>query len=131
MASRTITETVRFTATPHELYELLMDAKKHAAFTGGAAKISRRVGGAFSVFDGYAVGKNIELVKDERIVQSWRASDWKEGVWSTVTFVLAPIRGGCQLTFTQTGVPPEAVAGIRQGWKDFYWIPMKEMLENA
>lgn len=131
MASRTITQKVRFTATPHDVYEALMDAKKHAAFTGGPATISRRVGGSFSVFDGYAVGKNLELVKDERIVQSWHASDWEEGEWSTVTFAITPVRGGCQLSFTQTGVPPGAVSGIRQGWKDFYWAPMKEMLENA
>jgi uncharacterized protein YndB with AHSA1/START domain len=35
-------------------------------------KLSPHAGGAFSVFDGYIVGRQIELVPNERIVQAWR-----------------------------------------------------------
>jgi hypothetical protein len=38
--------------------------------------------------------------------------------------------GETQLIFTQSGVPEEFYDDIRQGWKDYYWIPMKEMLEK-
>ena len=72
METKTLRQTVTFRASPHAVFEALMDAKKHAAFTGGAARISRKVGGAFSVFDNYATGKNVELVKDKRIVQEGR-----------------------------------------------------------
>jgi len=43
--SKDINQTVVFKTTPHEVYEALMDSKKHAAFSGGAAKISRAIGG--------------------------------------------------------------------------------------
>jgi hypothetical protein len=33
--SKPIHQTIIFKATPHEVYEALMDSKKHAAFTGG------------------------------------------------------------------------------------------------
>ncbi len=34
------------------------------------------------------------------------------------------------LTFTQTDVPDEFYEDISQGWRDYYWKPMKEMLDK-
>ena len=127
---KNIRQTATFKASAHDIYEALMDSKKHATFTGGKAVISRKVGGKFNVFDGYAEGKNIELIPDKKIVQSWRASDWPEGVYSQVTFLIEEVDGKTKLTFTQTGVPDEQYADISQGWRDYYWKPMKEMLEK-
>lgn len=128
--TKTIKQTVQFKAEPEEVYEALMDPKKHASFTGGKAAISRKVGGEFSVWDGYAEGVNIELIPHKRIVQSWRASDWPEGIYSTVKFEFTRIKGGTRMSFTQSGVPEEFIRDIKQGWKDFYWAPMKGMLEK-
>jgi len=75
-----------------------MDSGKHAQFTGGEAKISRKVGGKFTAFDGYSEGVNIELVADKKIVQTWRASDWPDGQYSQVTFSLKEVAGGTRLT---------------------------------
>ncbi|MGD1118051.1 MAG: SRPBCC family protein [Dehalococcoidales bacterium] len=130
METRTIKQSVTIKASPHDVYEALMDAKKHAKFTGGKATVSREVGGKFSVFDAYAKGVNVELVPDKKIVQSWRAEDWPEGIYSQVTFSFKAAEGGTKLTFTQTGVPEEFADDIAQGWKDYYWGPMKEMLEK-
>ena len=88
MAKNTIKQSVTIKAKPHDVYEALMDAKKHAKFTGGKAVISREVGGKFNVFDGYAEGVNLELVPDKKIVQSWRADDWPKGHYSKATFDL-------------------------------------------
>ena len=71
--SKLIQQTVTFKATPHAVYEALMDSEKHAAFTGGKAAISRVVGGSILAYDDYITGKNIELVPDRKIVQDWRA----------------------------------------------------------
>jgi len=130
METSTIKQTATFKAPPHEVYEALMDSAKHANFTGGKARISREVGGKFSAFDGYSEGTNLELVPDEKIVQTWRASDWPAGHYSTVTFVLNGIEKGTKLTFTQVSVPEEQLEDVSQGWKDFYWTPMKRMLEK-
>jgi activator of HSP90 ATPase len=130
METKTIKQTVTFKAGPHDVYEALMDSKKHAKFTGDKASISRKVGGKFSAFDGYSEGTNLELVPDSKIVQTWRASDWPEGLYSKVTFVFKEIAGGTRLAFTQTGIPAELHEEIEQGWRDYYWAPMKEMLEK-
>jgi activator of HSP90 ATPase len=128
--SKAIKQTVTFKTTPHAIYEALMDEKKHAAFTGGEAKISRKAGGKFSIYGGDIEGKNLELITDQKIVQSWRYSDWPEGHYSTATFTLEPIEKGTRLTFSQTDVPDDKYEDIKQGWKDYYWGPMKEMLEK-
>lgn len=70
MAVKTIRQSVTFRASPHQVYEALMDSRKHAQFTGGKASISRQVGGKFSTYDGYAEGVHLELVPDEKIVQT-------------------------------------------------------------
>jgi len=130
MKTKSIRQTATFKTSPHNVYEALMDAKLHARFTGGKANINRKVGGKFSVFDGYAEGVNLELVPDEKIVQSWRASDWPEGHYSKAIFSLKDVEKGTRLTFTQTGVPENQYEDISQGWRDYYWTPMKEMLET-
>ena len=130
METKNIKQTVTIKATPHEIYEALMDSRKHSKFTEGKASISRKVGGKFSISDGYIEGTNLELVPDEKIVQTWRASDWQEGHYSKVTFKLSKVEKGTRLDFTQTGVPEDQYEDISQGWKDYYWGPMKEFLEK-
>ena len=48
--SKLIRQSVTFKASPHEVYEALMDSRKHAKFTHGGAKISRKVGGEIMAF---------------------------------------------------------------------------------
>ena len=107
-----------------------MDSRKHTKLTGDKAIISRKAGGKFTVGE-YIQGVNLELVPNERIVQSWRGSDWPEGHFSRAIFSLRAEESGTRLTFTQTGVPEENYEEIRQGWHDYYWKPMKEMLASA
>ena len=127
---KTIKQKVIFKASPHDIYEMLMDSKKHAAFTGDDAEISRRVGGKITAYGGYIDGKNVELVKDSKIVQKWRGSDWLEGHYSTATFELKAVGDGTQLTFTQTDVPDEQHGAISKGWIEHYWDKMKKVLKK-
>ena len=76
--SKTIIQKVVFkNATAKDLYDLYMDEKKHSMATAVPARISRKVGGRYSVHNGYITGKNLHLVKDKLIVQTWRAQDWE------------------------------------------------------
>jgi activator of HSP90 ATPase len=130
MRTRTIRQSVTFKAGPHEVYEVLMDSRRHSKLTGDKAIISRKVGGKFTVGE-YIQGVNLEVVPNERIVQSWRGSDWPEGHFSRAVFSLRTEGNGTRLTFTQTGVPEEKHHETKQGWHDYYWTPMKEMLGPA
>ncbi len=132
MKTRTIRQSVTFKAAPHQVYEALMDSRQHGRFTGGGARISRKVGGRFSVFGGWAAGTNLALVPDRKIVQAWwcKNAGWPKDHYSRATFALRKVRGGTRLSFTQSGVPEPAYADVRQGWWDNYWTPMKAMFES-
>jgi len=125
---KTIRQQITIQAKPHEVYEALMDSRRHARFTGEPARISQKVGGAFAAGGGYITGTNLELVPDRRIVQTWHATDWPEGHWSTVIFELRRVPVGTRISFTHRNIPDEEADAISQGWKDHYWKPLKRML---
>jgi len=129
--SKLIRQSITLKGRPEEVYEALMDSRKHAKLTGATAKISRQVGGTISAYDGYIDGKNVELIRNKKIVQLWRGSDWPEGVFSRVTFVLHKIQGGTQISFRQSGVPDTQHKAIKQGWIDFYWDPMRKLFDKV
>ena len=106
-----------------------MDSKKHSELAGDTAKISRKVKSKFTVGD-YIEGINLEIIPDEKIVQTWRYNDWPVDHYSKATFSLQKVNGKTKMTFTQTGVPVKFYKDIKQGWIDYYWGPMKEMLER-
>lgn len=58
--SITIHQEIEFNATPQQLYDALLDSKQFSEFSGRAAEINREVGGAFSLFKGHIVGRNVE-----------------------------------------------------------------------
>jgi len=121
MKTRTLHQSVVLNATPHEVYEVLMDSAKHSAFTHSPAVIRWEVGGDFRTFDGWASGTTLELIPDKKIVQKWRADDWPEGYYSTVTFELQTEGTGTRLDFTQAGIPDGLYGDLETGWKEFYW----------
>ena len=128
--TKTIRQTVTFNASPHDVYEALMDSEKHSQFTGAQASISRDVGGAFTAYDGALTGTILDLAPDTKIVLAWRGSDegWPPGHYSTATFSLEEIDGGTRLTFVQTGVPEQSFNQINRGWRNYYWKRMKTFL---
>jgi activator of HSP90 ATPase len=111
---------------PHELYEAILNPKIHSQFTGAKATNSRKIGGKFTAYDGYAFGKNIRLEKDKKIVQSWATTDFPN-TFTEITFEFNKKGDKTELIFTQTGVPEKNYREISDGWKEFYWKPLKEM----
>jgi len=55
---------------------------------------------------------------------------WPKDHYSKVTFSMKKVKGGTHLTFPQSGVPEKCYESISLGWRDYYWKPMKGMLEK-
>ena len=126
-----IHQEVTIRATPARIYRAFMSSKEHAAFTAnGAAKISRKAGGAFSCHGGYVTGRNIELVPGRRIVQAWHFKGFPDGLYTIAKFELKNVRGGTRLVLDHTGIPAEHVGHLTSGWKARYWKPLKAYLER-
>jgi activator of HSP90 ATPase len=132
MITKSINQIEEFDSNPLDLYDMLMNAKKHAALTGAKVIMSKKPRGKFSVFDGYCKGYNIELIAGEKIVQAWHFAEdgWPDDHYSTCTFVFEKVNSKTKLTFTQTDVPEHKVEELENGWKEIYWNPMKAYLKN-
>jgi activator of HSP90 ATPase len=126
--TKTVKQVVAFKAPPHVVYEMIMDSKKHAAFSGSRAKMGRRVGSSFTAYGGWIEGKNLKLIPNRLIVQAWRGKDWPKGHYSKTMFLFTKTKSGTKLTFGQTGVPVEKYRDIAKGWRSEYWAKMKKAL---
>ena len=126
--AKSIHQEVLFKAAPESIYEALMNDEQHSSFTGGPATISRDEGGSFLCHGGQVAGRNIELVKNRRIVQAWRIADWGDGVYSVVRLQLEPQGAETRLILDHDGVPDEKAEAIEAGWHARYWEPLKKHL---
>ena len=124
--SITIHQEIEFTASPQQLYEALLDAKQFTEFSGRPAEINREVGGAVSLFKGHIIGRNVELVPNERIVQAWRVVTWPEGAYSIARFELTPQGSGTRLVFDHIGFPEGLHDHLAEGWEENYWSLLKK-----
>jgi activator of HSP90 ATPase len=111
---------------PQHIYEALLDAKQFKAFTGAPAEIDPKPGGAFSMFGGQIVGRNVELVPNQRIVQAWRPTHWDPGVYSIVEFELKPKGSGTLVVLEHKGFPEGEFDHLEWGWNAHYWEPLKK-----
>jgi len=114
--------------TPQRVYQILLDSKQFAAFTGMPAEIDPKPGGALSVFGGMIVGRNLELIPNQRIVQAWRSAGWGPGVYSVVKFELKPDGTGTMVVLDHTGFPEGSFDHLDPGWYLRYWEPLKKYL---
>ncbi len=115
-------------ASPHRIYEILLDSKQFSAFSGEPAEISHDVGGAFSMFDGKIVGRNVELVADQRIVQAWRPANWEPGVYTLVKFELKQEDSQTRLVLDHWGFHEGDFGHFESGWKMHYWERLAKYL---
>jgi activator of HSP90 ATPase len=130
-----------FKANRKRVYEALTDTKQFdkiiklspemqagKSFGTTPTAISREVGGPFSIFGGHIIGRQIELVPNQRIVQAWRVVDWNPGVYSIAKFELLEQGAGTKLVFDHTGFPKGDAEHLAEGWKSHYWDSIDKFL---
>ncbi|CAO2206967.1 unnamed protein product [Urochloa humidicola] len=116
----------KFYCRAKDIYEILMDENRWKGFTQSNARISREVGGEFSLFDGSITGINEELQEGKLIAQKWRFGSWPDGLYSSVRLVFdEPESGVTIIKLKQTDVPEEdkygnstVVENTERGWRE-------------
>ena len=122
-------------ASPEQVYEYLTRGEIFAAATGMPARLGDREGEPFSLFDDRLEGRQVELVRGERVVQAWRFGSahpdvWEPGVYSVVRFTLHPEEGGTRFVVDHDGIPPAWEEHIASGYPMFYASPMAAYFER-
>ena len=140
-SAESIHQEVIFQASRKRVYDALTDAKQFeqvihlsdavkTRMPAGAppTQISTEPGDAFSTFGGLIVGRQIELVPNERIVQAWRPMYWNPGTYSIVKFEIAESGSGTKLTLDHKGFPDGDAQSLLDGWNKNYWQPLEKFL---
>jgi len=133
----TIHQEVNFSVGPQRLYETLLSSKQFSDctkksfgnFTARSANIDSIVGGAFSLFDGHIIGRILELVPNQRIVEAWRVVDWPGGIYSIAKFEFRPQGSGTKLIFDHVGFPEGLKEHLSMGWTQHYWEALTKYLQ--
>jgi activator of HSP90 ATPase len=129
-----------FKASRKRVYEALTDSKqfdkvtelsgamKSMALGNKATEISRDEGGSFVLFGGHIIGRHVELVPNELIVQAWRVDGWDPGVYSIAKFELVEMGSGTKVVFDHNGFPKGLGKHLATGWTEHYWQPLQKLL---
>ena len=127
-----IQQSVTLKASPRQLFNTFLDARKHSAVTGAPAKVSKKIGARFSAFGGQLLGRNLLIVPGRLIVQAWRSSGWKASDPDSILILeFSKAKRGGRIDLVHVGVPGHDHNGVIRGWKKYYWTPWKRQLAKS
>jgi activator of HSP90 ATPase len=115
-------------ATPEDIYNALVNPVMLELWTGEPAKMSEEPGSEFSLWDGSITGKNIEFVRNSKIIQEWDFGDQEET--SLVTIKLHPSGKNTSLEIRQTNIPDDSFENIKEGWLEEYLGGLEQLFEE-
>ncbi len=119
-------------ADPDRLYDMYLDPKIHAAFTGFPVTIEPRAGAEFRAFNGALTGTILHLEPKRLIVQKWRSTNFPDGaIDSVLVLSFWPEKGGARIEMMHVNVAEEDFAGVSEGWAKFYWNPWRTYLTTS
>jgi uncharacterized protein YndB with AHSA1/START domain len=125
-----IEQTYVIEATPEQVWKALTDPEVIAEWSGAPAVFAAEPGSAYSLWDGQIGGSIVEVVPFERLVQTWKPSDWTVED-SVVTFSLSPSDGGTRVDLVHENVQDWDYAGTNEGWDIYYLGVIKKKLEQS
>jgi activator of HSP90 ATPase len=109
----------KINAEPSDIYSALTNPYTIELWTGYPAVMSENPGSEFSLWDGDITGKNLEFIKDKKVVQEWYFGDKPEQ--SIVTITIRPDNGNSVVTVEHENIPDEDFDDIAEGWRDYYF----------
>jgi activator of HSP90 ATPase len=113
--------------TPAEVYNALVNPLMLEIWTGEPVVMSEEPGSEFSLWDGSITGRNLEFVKDAKIVQEWFFGEQDEP--SVVTIKLHPKGKGTTIEVLHTNIPDDAYDNIVEGWISDYLDGLDQLFE--
>ncbi len=111
------------------VWQAMVDPQIIAKWGAGPAKMDDNVGTKFSLWGGDIHGKNIDVVKRKRLVQEWYTGKWDKP--SHVHIALNSENGITYVDLLHEDVPDGEKDEINKGWKNFYFVPLKNLVEKS
>jgi len=114
--------------SPEDVFTALTNPLTIEMWTGSPAVMVPEEGTEFSLWDGDITGINLEIEPNRLIRQQWDFEGEEEV--SEVTLTLTQEGKNTRIELLHTNIPDEAFENIREGWDQYYFRPLKELLED-
>lgn len=115
-------------APPQDVYTALTNPVTIQLWTGDPATMSTEPGSEFSLWEGNIEGKNLEFVKNQKIVQQWYFDGQEEP--SIVTIKLHASGNNTSVELRHTNIPDEAYDDMVDGWNQQYFGSLQEFYDE-
>lgn len=110
------------------VWSALTDPKHIEEWSNAPATMDDQEGTSFKLWNGDVHGKNIEVMAPDELVQEWYGGKWEKP--STVTLTLSTSNGKTTVHLLQEDIPEDEFESIEDGWKEYYFEPLKEYVES-
>jgi activator of HSP90 ATPase len=117
-------------AKPEEVWDALVNSETIEIWSKDEAKMTDDVGAAWMLWGGQMFGKNLEVVKNKKLVQTWCYEEWDKDKPSKVTLTLKPKGRKTIVELLHEDVPEKSLKSITEGWNTYYLGAIKEMFEE-
>ena len=114
-------------AEPDEVFVSLTNPFTIELWTGYSAVMDAKEGTEFSLWEGDITGKNLEIIRDKKIVQEWYFGEQSDK--SIVTINLFPDKKGTQVELIHSNIPDNDFDNITEGWNEYYFGAIKTFFE--
>jgi len=115
---KTFQKTFKINAEPSDVYSALTNPYTIELWSGYPAVMSEEPGSEFSLWEGDITGKNLEFVKNRKLVQEWYFGEQDEK--SIVTISIKADGENSEVTVEHTNIPDSDFEGIAEGWREYY-----------
>ena len=115
-------------AAINEVWEALTNAELINQWHAGPAEFDLREGGTFSLWGGDIHGTNTKVVPNDLLEQDWYSGQ-PESCYK-VSFKLSEKDGNTTVELLHKNVPEEEFEDFSDGWQEYYFDPIKQLLEN-
>ena len=116
---KTFHKTFIINAEPADVYSALTNPFTIEIWSGYPAIMSEEPGSEFSLWEGDITGRNLEFIKDRKIVQEWYFGEQTDK--SIVTISIQSDKEDSQVTVEHTNIPDKDFAEIAGGWREYYF----------
>ena len=109
------------TATPNQLYTMWITPAYHGAVTESLVSIIPKENGDIRLWDGAVTGNFIELVENQRIVQTWRTIDFSH--LEEPSILLLEFQKHleiCRVRIEHSEIPFLLYQQFEYAWEEFY-----------
>ncbi len=126
---KTIEQTYEIKASLTKVWLALTDANTAEKWGAGPAKVDATEGGGFSYWGGDIHGTFTKIEPEKLIEQDWYGHDNSERRYG-VSFSLTEGDERTIVRLVHTDIPDDDDEDWAAGWRDYYFDPIKKLLEE-